>query len=141
MMATVQNAMIAAAFTALTLSQTTTAQTSWTVASPDGRIQIKISLIDSAGKTRLGYEIACDKQTVVSPSPLGIVRRDQSLGEGLKFVGAGTVKTIDETYTMLTGKRKTCRNFANEQTLVFQNPGGARIELIVRAYNDGAAFR
>ena len=94
-----------------------------------------------AGKSQLQYEVACDKQTVVSQSPLGISRKDQSFVDGLKFVEAGDVKTIDETYTMMSGKRKTCRNFANEQTLVFQNADGAKVELIVRAYNDGVAFR
>ena len=68
-------------------------------------------------------------------------RKDQAFVDGLKLVEAGAVKTIDETYTMTTGKRRACRNHANEQTLVFQNAGGAKVELIVRAYNDGVAFR
>jgi len=138
MKSTVRHATIAAAFTALMLTQMACAQTGWTVASPDGKVAIRVSL---AEKAQLQYEVTCDKQAVVSQSPLGISRKDQSFVDGLKFVEAGAVKTIDETYTMTTGKRKTCRNFANEQALVFQNAGGARVELIVRAYNDGVAFR
>lgn len=42
---------------------------------------------------------------------------------------------------MTSGKRKICRNFANEQTLVFQNADGAKVELTLGAYNDGVAFR
>lgn len=119
----VRHAAVAAAFTALLFTQMACAQTNWTVASPDGQVAIRVSL---AGENQLQYDVACGKQTVVSQSPLGISRKDQSFADGLKFVEAGAVKTIDETYTMMTGKRKTCRNFVNEQTLVFQNAGVPR---------------
>lgn len=138
MRSTVRRAAAAAAFTALLLTQMACAQTNWTVASPDGRVAIRVSL---AAQDQLQYDVACDKQTVISPSPLGISRKDQSFADGLKFVEAGDVKTVDETYSMTTGKRKACRNFAKERTLVFRNAGGAKVELVVRAYNDGVAFR
>jgi len=134
----IRHATIVAAFVALTLTQSACAQTGWTLTSPDGKVAIRVALGD---RSRLQYDVACDKQTVLSQSPLGISRRDQNFVDGLKFVEAGGIKIIDETYTMMSGKRKTCRNFANEQTLVFQNAGGARVELIVRAYNDGVTFR
>lgn len=137
-MSLIRHATMVAAFTALTLTQSALAQTSWTVTSPDGQVAIRVTQTGQAG---LAYDVVCGKQTVLSPSPLGITRKDQSFVDGLKFVEAGDVKTIDETYTMTSGKRKVCRDFANEQTLVFQNAGGAKLELIVRAYNDGVAFR
>lgn len=134
----VRHAIITAAFSTLTLTQSACSQTNWTLESPDGKVAIRVAL---AGKAQLHYDVACDRQTVVSSSPLGISRRDQSFVDGLKFVEAGAVRKIDETYTMTSGKRKTCRSFANEQTLVFQNAGGAKVELNLRAYNDGVAFR
>jgi len=138
MMSTVRHATIAAAFAGLMLTQAACAQTAWTVASPDGKVAIRVGLGE---KAQLQYDVTCDKQTVISQSPLGISRKDQTFVDGLKFVEAGAVKTIDETYTMTSGKRKICRNFANEQTLAFQNADGVKFELIVRAYNDGVAFR
>ena len=124
------------------------AQAGWTLGSPDGRAAIVVMLMNQgpvafypSTKVRLYYGATYDGSHVLEVSPLGITRKDQDFVDGLKFVEAGPVKTIDEGYTMLTGKRRDCRNYAKEQTLTFQNPNGARVELIVRAYNDGVAFR
>ena len=124
------------------------AQTTWELASPDGRAVISIRLTDPgraadypAGKIRLYYEAGYYGTVVLPLSPLGIARKDRAFVDDLKLVEAGPVRTIDEKYTMLTGKRKDCRNYAREQTLLFQNPDGAKLELIVRAYDDGVAFR
>jgi len=129
-------------------AQVAPAQTSWEIASPDGATAITVKLADPgrmadypAGQARLYYQVACAGKMVLPLSPLGIDRRDRSFVDHLRFVEAGRIKTIDETYTMLSGKRKACRNHANEQTLVFQNADGAKLELILRAYNDGVAFR
>ncbi|MCX5643774.1 MAG: glycoside hydrolase family 97 catalytic domain-containing protein [Phycisphaerae bacterium] len=124
------------ALVVLSMSPSLWAQGSWKVASPNSQTAITVRL--AAG---LSYEVECAGKAVLDASPLGITRKDQAFVDGLKLVEAGAVKTIDETYTMTTGKRRVCRNHANEQTLVFQNTGGAKVELIVRAYNDGVAFR
>ncbi|MBM4029938.1 MAG: hypothetical protein FJ280_31740 [Planctomycetes bacterium] len=121
--------------------QTIYAQADRRVASPDGQTVIAIRLAPADGAARLTYEARYAGTPVLGPAPLGITRRDQAFVDGLKLVEAGAVQTIDETYTMLSGKRRLCRNHANEQTLVFQNPAGAKLELVVRAYNDGVAFR
>jgi hypothetical protein len=96
---------------------------------------------DGIGKIRLYGEVEYNGRSVLPFVPFGITRKDQAFVDRLRLVEAGGVKTIDETYTMLSGKRKTCRNFANEQTLLFQNTDGAKVELIVRAYDSGVAFR
>ena len=49
------------------------------------------------------------------------------------------MKTIDEAYTLPQGKVSTYRNNANELTLKF-NKDGHEINILFRAYNDGAAF-
>ena len=48
---------------------------------------------------------------------------------------------IDETYTLPTGKVSTYKNKANEMTIAYANAAGKTMRLIVRAYNDGVAFR
>jgi alpha-glucosidase len=128
--------------------QASQADTAWHVTSPNGHVAITVKLGDPgqtadspAGKARLYYEVTCDGTAVLAPSPLGIMRKDCAFLDDLKSIEAGPVTTIDEPYTMVTGKRKICRNHAKEQTLVFQNTGGAKLELIVRAYDDGVAFR
>lgn len=52
------------------------------------------------------------------------------------LVGSSSVKSISESYNMISGKRKECSNEANTRTFTFENA-----EVEVRAYNDGVAFR
>jgi hypothetical protein len=79
--------------------------------------------------------------TLLEASPLGIARADQGFIDGLRLELAGHGLRVDETYSMLTGKRLRPRNFANQRVLTFANGGGARIELELRAYDAGFAFR
>ena len=116
------------------------ADESWTVTSPDGTIAIIVEL-----DTALTYRVTRDPGTgpvpVLDESVLGIQREDTSFETGLTLVRAMPVRSIDETYTRPHGKQVSLRNHAREQTLVFTNPAGHRLQLVVRAYDDGVAFR
>ena len=48
---------------------------------------------------------------------------------------------IDEEYTLPTGKVSVYQNKANEMTVSYANTHGKIMRLLVRAYNDGVAFR
>lgn len=72
---------------------------------------------------------------------LGLSRSDQDFLKDLKFIKAGKPVKISEQYTALHGKRAVCSNAASEVVVYFENPGKARMNLIIRAYNDGLAFR
>ena len=48
---------------------------------------------------------------------------------------------INEKYTLPTGKVSTYQNQANEITVIYANDYGKTMRLLVRAYNDGVAFR
>jgi len=48
---------------------------------------------------------------------------------------------IDEVYTLPTGKVSLYHNKANEMTVGYANSNGRIMQLLVRAYNDGIAFR
>jgi hypothetical protein len=112
---------------------------------------MKVSLIDRGGTAdypggvRLYYSLQCrmgDRAlAVLNDSPLGIARDDQSFIDGLAFVSASTIRKIEQSYTIPHGKRSQYGNTCNEQTMVFQNARSARVELIVRVFNNGAAFR
>jgi len=71
---------------------------------------------------------------------LGLSRADQNFSKELKFLKAGKTILIDEHYTAVHGKRSQCSNSANETVVSFENPGKAKLNLIIRAYNDGVAF-
>jgi alpha-glucosidase len=72
---------------------------------------------------------------------LGLVRSDQDFSNELKFLKAGKPVLINESYVAVHGKRSQCSNSANEMVVSFENPGKAKLNLIIRAYNDGVTFR
>jgi len=72
---------------------------------------------------------------------LGLLRGDQDFSKDLKLLKTGQPVLINEQYTVLHGKRKRCSNSANEMSISFENQGKSKLNLIIRAYNDGVAFR
>ncbi len=127
------------------------AQNAWEVSSPQGNLTMSVYLADRGGTAdytaavRLYFSLQCrlgDKSiAVLRDSPLGIVRDDQAFLDGLTFVSASKIQKVEHRYSLPHGKRSQYGNVCNEQTIVFQNARSAKVELIVRAYDDGAAFR
>ncbi|HSD06333.1 glycoside hydrolase family 97 protein [Flavobacterium sp.] len=72
---------------------------------------------------------------------LGISRNDQDFSTELKLIKVSKPLLINEEYTALHGKRSKCTNTANEIVLYFENSSKAKLNIIVRAYNDGLTFR
>ncbi|HLN22207.1 MAG TPA: glycoside hydrolase family 97 catalytic domain-containing protein [Bacteroidales bacterium] len=72
---------------------------------------------------------------------LGLSRNDQDFFKELKLIKTGKPVLIKEEYTALVGKRSHCTNSANEAVIYFENPDKSKMNLIIRAYNDGLAFR
>ncbi|HET6559314.1 MAG TPA: glycoside hydrolase family 97 N-terminal domain-containing protein, partial [Prolixibacteraceae bacterium] len=116
----------------------------WELTSPDNSIRITVSATEE-GETSLVYKVdrmnGEQAQAVIENSPLGLERKDQQFVTQLAFVSKGEVKTIDETYRMLIGRQAECRNHASELELTFKNEQGSLMQLVLRAYNDGIAFR
>lgn len=116
----------------------------WELNSPENNLRLTVAATEG-GETSLVYKVDRLKDgqaiAVIESSPLGIDRKDQQFSSGLKFVSKGEIKTIDETYTMSIGRQTEIRNHANELELTFKNQQGSLIQLVLRAYNDGVAFR
>jgi hypothetical protein len=72
---------------------------------------------------------------------LGLSRIDQDFSTELKFLKASKPILIKEQYTVLHGKKSVCSNSANDVVVSFENPSKAKLNIIIRAYNDGIAFR
>ena len=72
---------------------------------------------------------------------LGLMRSDQDFSKELKFLRQGKPILVNESYTSLHGKKAKCSNTAYEMVFSFENSSKAKLNLIVRAYNDGVAFR
>lgn len=83
-----------------------------------------------------------NKSSVVIPRiDLGLSRSDQDFSKDLKLLKTKKVKLVTEEYHALHGKRSQRSNSANEVEILFENADKAKINLIIRAYNDGVAFR
>ena len=107
-----------------------------TLTSPDGRTAIEIR------RDPLRYRVTRDGQEVLADSPLGIRRADQNFDSaGLTLTAADAVRSLDERYTMLHGKARQHHVVARELTVHFKNAAGARLDVTLRAQNDGIAFR
>jgi alpha-glucosidase len=108
------------------------------LASPDGALRITVS--DGDGQAR--YAVSYKGRPLLAPSPLGLAVTGGSLSHGLKITGASQAAS-DTTYDLVAGKAKTVRDHYNQLSVDFQEPEGRKRQLrvIVRAYDDGVAFR
>lgn len=107
------------------------------VASPSGDVRLAV-VTDSEG--RMSYSVTKGDETVVETSPLGLVASTHDLTRGVTM-SSSSVRAIDESYTMLTGKRSQRQVTGNEITVPLRDANGAQAELIMRAHEDGVAFR
>ncbi len=78
---------------------------------------------------------------VLERSPLGLTRTDTELTDGLTFVSATVATVVEDNYTLTSGKRLKIRARGVERTFTWRNAKGVRLDLTVRAYPDGVAFR
>jgi len=132
---------ILAAFSAAILS------TAATVSSPNGRITATVDVKENlepypAGK-RLYYAVAFDGKPLLADSPFRLDFKGMpSIARDLAVTGEKR-SSIDQTWEPVWGTRKQIRNRANELTLSLEETGAPKrkLEFIVRASDDGVAFR
>src|SRR4029450_9727056 len=85
------------------------------------------------------YSVRSGRVPVLNGGALGIVTSRGDFTNGLRVVRQGRA-VIDETYTLPVGKRSIYVNRANELTLTFAKDGH-EASVVLRAYDDGIAFR
>ncbi len=116
-------------FLAFTLYQIKAAD--YEVLSPNKQLKMKLHV--EGGTT---YELWSGETQLIAPSSIGL-----NLSNGT-VIGGGTVKktqtrTVDNQLSVLIGKNKTLDENYNELTIQFNED----YDLIVRAYNEGLAYR
>ena len=115
-----------------------------TVVSPNQKINVALynKQNTDAGEwyLKVSYIINGKSCDIIPQIDLGLLRSDQDFSKDLKFLKSGKPLLINEQYTALHGKRSQCSNSANETVVSFENQGKAKLNLIIRAYNDGVAF-
>jgi alpha-glucosidase len=108
------------------------------VIAPDGALALIVS--DDAG---LRFRVSVGDQVVLLPSPMGLEFQDGiKLGPAATITGGATGEH-DGTWENLFGNRRNVRDRWRELRLTLKEGGasGRTFGLIVRAYDDGIAFR
>lgn len=113
----------------------------WNINAPNNSLFFQLKLDTSGRLTYQVYKSLNDSiYAIIEPSKLGIIRKDQTF-DTLFFIAAKSLKTINENYTLSTGKQLKNKNHFNELTIQFKNKSGAKIDLDIRVYDEGVAFR
>ncbi|MDR2130317.1 MAG: glycoside hydrolase family 97 protein [Odoribacteraceae bacterium] len=160
---------LSAILTANASAETLLKETETIVKSPDGRYEFVFYQKQSArGEKQMYYRISFEGESVIEESELGILIDNKLFesalgipndhcehwGDNLAFTGTER-KSIDETWCPVYGERRSIRDRYNEAVLWFQKGTGTspatsdgydkrrfyRLNLTVRAYNEGVAFR
>ena len=108
------------------------------VRSPNDRIAITIHVDDQHPV----YEVRYRDKPIIAESSVGLTFREGGALTGLTVLETRR-DSHDKTYALIAGKSDAARDRYNEATVLLQEQAGARrrVELIFRAYDDGAAFR
>ena len=114
------------------------------VQSPDGRLEIELFTRAASGAPgQLKYRVSLSDQAVVAASNLGVrLKEGTELGRNCVVVGSKSV-AIDSSFEQYPGKRRQVIDRATETTLTLRERRAKPLEwrLVVRAYDDGVAFR
>lgn len=115
----------------------------WRLSSPDGRllVEVKLQLPDRTPAFRV-LRVADGVETeIVGESPLGIVRQDADFTRDLDFIAATPPERFQVEYELAHGKVSRVSRLSLGRTLTFAEPGGRRMSVVLRAFDDGVAFR
>jgi Glycoside hydrolase 97/Glycosyl-hydrolase 97 N-terminal/Glycosyl-hydrolase 97 C-terminal, oligomerisation len=113
-------------------------KTNSSLSSPDNSITVDFGV---NSKQQAWYLIKHNSQVVVDTSALGLVRKDADFSMALKVAEISDSEKAEDTYTMLTGKKKDIIYTANQKTLHLENEGGQKMDIVFNVSDDGVAFK
>jgi alpha-glucosidase len=112
------------------------------VKSPDQKLEIKIEFVKNGAHSGLTYEVNFVNKPIVLNSRLGI---SSGIADWEKDMNASiySTSTMDTAWKPVYGERSAYRDHYNESVISLKHVSSDRKEmrLIVRAYNEGIAFR
>ena len=108
------------------------------VISPRGRIALSFCLIETGAPV---YEVTVDGVPVLLESRMGLATAEgASFLDGLKVTGVDR-GSHDETWAPVVGERNVIRDCYNSLTVMLETATGHKLQLEIRAYEEGAGFR
>ena len=108
------------------------------LSSPDGNLKFEFLLLEDAPY----YQVSYKNKLLIQNSKMGFDFDSGVLASNLKLNKA-KYATIDETYELVVGKTKVARNHCKEVVIPLEekNKPFRKVNVVVRAFNDGLAFR
>jgi hypothetical protein len=88
----------------------------------------------------LTYRVQLDDRQILQSSRLGLRRADQDFSI-VAVTSVSPTTGVTDTYDLLYGKRRALTSHARQSTIHCQTPSGAPLDIVLRAYDDGLAFR
>ncbi|GAB4247519.1 MAG: glycoside hydrolase family 97 protein [Acidobacteriota bacterium] len=115
----------------------------WRLTSPDGRLAVEVSLRQPERTLAFRVLRISDgaETAVIEESPLGIERQDAAFTRDLEFIAATPPEPFHVEYELAHGKVRRISRASLGRTLTFAEPGGRRMSVVLRAFDDGVAFR
>lgn len=103
----------------------------------DKTIQLTFALDHKTPTCTVAYK----GKTVIENATLGLIREDANFYDNMEIVDVSGAETIQDSYTMLQGKRKNNTYSANQYTVQLKNGKGDLMAIVFRLSADGIAFR
>ncbi|MFW5773792.1 MAG: glycoside hydrolase family 97 N-terminal domain-containing protein, partial [Tangfeifania sp.] len=127
------------ALTLAILSACSEKQTSSEISSPDNNNTIRFELIDGVPH----YSVKHGDTDVINPSKMGFEFKNAgALTSGFEIVET-EFSSFDETWEQVWGEKQFIRNNYNQLAVTLQETEGEnrKLEIQIRAFDDGVAFR
>ena len=109
--------------------------------SPNGKISVILHCGEGEASCSPCLSVKYGRQNVFEHVSLGLQTNRKDLSANLRLQSVTEALPHVDDYRMITGKRSHCSNHANERTFIFANGKGDLLTIILRAYDDGVAFR
>ena len=123
------------------VSLSSMASKNYKVTSPNGNLVVKLMLDDS----KLTYSFSARKKQLINNSNMGyLLDNNKTIPSDDWAVSNTSYRKHDSVWKPLWGKRRIVDDKFNEITLTLESPqqtGINELDVVVRAYDDGVAFR
>ena len=106
------------------------------VSSPDGNLDFALSVADGKSVISIAYK----GETLLLDSPVGIDFEDGFFGDDVRLKAVKRSTVVDE-YDMPVGKTSHVRSVSNGAVATLADSQGRMVELHMRAFDDGVAYR
>lgn len=107
------------------------------VASPDDQLTFQLQLDHGTPV----YSINYNGKAVVKPSKLGLRLTDGSIAGRDMHIDSVAHSSFDETWAPVWGENDSVRNHYNQMIAYMTSDNGLKINIEVRAFDDGVGFR